>query len=113
MIPRGDVPLVNVVLRCNKCKKTFGFGMAAMSVSKFISSLPEGKGLLANRGVNPKTLEKPVTEKEQRELNNILMSNPQRIIDEFRIAEEDEKFFGYYQDENEEPEDEDDDGMIR
>lgn len=87
--------------------------MAAMSVSKFISSLPEGKGLLANRGVNPKTLEKPVTEKEQRELNNILMSNPQRIIDEFRIAEEDEKFFGYYQDEGEETEGEDDDGMIR
>jgi len=95
IIPRGDVPLVNVVLRCRKCRKTFGFGMPAAIVQRFIDSLPEGGGLLANRRVPPKE----ITPKEESDFAELMMSNPQKLFDEFRIAGEDDEFFGTHDDE--------------
>lgn len=98
IIPRPDVPLVNVVMRCGKCKKTFGFGMPAVIVQKFIDSLPEGKGLLANKRVNPKELKDVPSRRDQEEFTEIILSNPRKVLDEFKVAEEDE-FFGLYDEE--------------
>ena len=102
VIPRAEVPLVNVILRCRKCRKTVGFGMPAVVVQKFIESLPEGKGLLANRRSVPSEQPRPTTAKEEREFADLLASNPQGLIQELRVMEEDDEFFGLYDNEDEE-----------
>ena len=100
VIPRAEVPLVNVILRCRKCRKTIGFGMPAVVVQKFIESLPEGKGLLANRRSIPREQAGPTTAREESELADLLASCPQKLIQELRVMEENDEFFGLYDDED-------------
>ncbi len=95
---------VNVILRCHKCKRTFGFGMPAVIVHRFIDSLPDGKGLIRRR-IDPRKVEEPLSSEEAKKLEELLKGSD--IIDSFRLADEDQEMFGYYDEEDVDEDDED------
>ena len=71
--------------------------MPAVVVHKFIESLPEGDGLLANRRVDPKKNTSRISEKEVQELSDLISKNPKRLITELRVSNDDD-VFGQYDD---------------